>query len=479
MAVVLGYAVHPAIGAGLAAALVVLELVDWRAASSALLASFAVLLILVPGDLELQVGSPIDLTVARVVLLLLFATWAFRLLGVVATPLPEDAKRAGYPLLGLLAVALVSVLVNAQGALESGEDTGLKPLFILASYVGVYFLSLAVIDGRGVEEWILAVVAGAGAMVGLAAVLERFSGVNVLRAAFEAVPGLGAAPIEEALVRGSGIRVAGTGEHAIAFGGAMAMVLPLAVYLTIRGQGRRRLLWGSATAAVGMALLLSVSRSSLLAAAVGFSILFIAWPKYRMAIVMAAVLGMFAVHMIMPGLLGTFRKTLSPDYLAKTESAENPYNRASDYARLAEIVPRQPLLGIGYNQFDPRQYFFLDNQILKLLVELGVAGTLLMGLFIWRHAVLLAQAVRAGPVSEPTMSGALLAALCAFVTLSAFFDTFAFDQVTYLFFIIAALGVRVACTERLASATPPVDPSQNRCDVSFLSSVPLPDGVGV
>jgi len=440
-----GYVVHPAIGLAVALVLALLAAGDWYLPSELIVPALTALVLLVPADLRIGAGLPVDVSADRVAVAFLLTAWGFGLLGTTA-PTPESVRRTTWPLLALLFLAVMSAFANAPGNLVNGTGFGAKALLLLFGYVGVFFLVLALAADWSTVSRTMKVAGGVGGVVAFFAIIERATEMNVIRGALLRLPGVSAdSQVQEMLSRGSGVRVEGTGEHAIAFGGAMAMVLPIALALTLRAEdSKQRLLWAAASATIGFALLLSVSRSALIAGAVGFLVLIALWPRQRMALIALAVVGLFAVHMVAPGVLGTFRATLSRSYLQEQERADNPYNRASDYPRVAEMVPEHPVFGIGYNAFEPTTYFYLDNQVLKMLIELGFTGVILMGIFIGGSVLTMGNAARRGPPDRRLVVGALLASTASFATLSVFFDTFSFAQVTYLFFIATALGLRAA-----------------------------------
>ena len=83
-----------------------------------------------------------------------------------------------------------------------------------------------------------------------------------------------------------------------------------------------------------------------------------------------------------------------------------------------------------------------DNQWLQILISLGVVGFIGALWFVWGAVIKLVQAARrtAGLLSDRL---AAIAVVCAgFGAGMLTYDTFAFVQVTLLFFVIAALGLR-------------------------------------
>jgi hypothetical protein len=440
-----GFRVHPALGAGVAVLFVVLAAMDWHVPLPALASTFVVVTLLIPAGLRIGGALPADLSADRVVLGVVLLAWVMGLLEIPDEPLQSDARRSRGALLVLLGVAFVSLAVNEiQPTAVTPVSDALKNMLVLLGYVGTYALVLVSTRSRGAVERVCAWAAGAGVIAALSGIVERLTSSNPIRQALLSLPGIHQRQnIADTLTRGSGVRIFGTGEHPIAFGGAMAMLVPVAAYLAIV-DAKHRVLWIWAALVMGLAMLLTVSRSAVIAALIGAFVLLFAWPKYRLGLVSIGVAAVLAVHVFMPGLLGTLRATLSPSYIAMEESASNQDNRSSDYPKVAEIVPHQPLLGLGWGNFTPDRYFYLDNQALKLLLELGMAGVVAFVAFCWCTIASLVRAIRAGPDRESLLAGALLASIVVFLTLSLFFDSFSFVQVAYLFFAFSALGMNVA-----------------------------------
>lgn len=457
-------AVSPVLAAPVAILMLLAVVTECRFRSAAVIGMVTAVIMLLPGDIRLGLPLPMEATPDRIVLLPVFFMWALGLVGADASDEPLETRAVGVPLIGLLLVAVVSLLLNMERTIGRGWFiTDLKGLLVLFAFSGTYFLTLALVRDRTGVELVARVAVGAGAVAAASAVVERFTLANPIRTLALLIPLMEPSRDARQLVRGAGVRVAGTGEHAIAFGAAMAMLIPLAVYFTITAQGLKRLAWAGISALLAAAMLFTVSRSALISAAAGFLVMLVLWPKWRKRIIVAAVIGLFATHMFVPGLLGTFRATLNPSFIMQQETNPNTASaRVTDYPIVAKIVPRQPLFGLGYADFAPDRYIHLDNQLLKFLLEVGVAGTAMILLFIVRGTRVMASA--AGAVRDtPTIVVAFMAGVVAFAVQLVFFDTFGFVQTTYLFFILAALGVRSAqltAAESCAFAglPPPVAP---------------------
>lgn len=440
-----GSVIHPVLGFAVAAVLAGCAVADWAFSVRTMLGALIIVILVIPAGLRIGGGLPLDVTADRVLLACLLGAWLFRVLEPPSEPLPSVARTIRAPLAGFVAVAAISLLLNRVQPTAPGGASALKGMLLLFGYGATYLLVVAGVRGPRAVESLGKVAVVAGAVAALSAIVERATEANPIQALVRSLPGIHVRTdaMTQALLRGSGVRVFGTGEHPIAFGGAMAMLLPLALYFAFV-DAKRRPIWGGLAMFLAAAMLFSVSRSALIAACLGFLVLLACWPRRRTVLILAVVAGLLAAHLFMPGLLGTFRATLTPSYLQAQESAANDDNRASDYPKVAVIVPKQVLFGLGFDQFDPERYFYLDNQVLKTVLELGVAGALMFGGFVFLTMRTLVRAVRAGPPDGTPIAGALLASITVFCVLSLFFDTFSFVQVTYLFLIFCALSVHVA-----------------------------------
>lgn len=441
------WVVHPVASLLVLALGIALASVDWRLPPSALISVYSAVVVLVPSDILLGSGAPVDLSVDRIALAVLLVAWAS---GVIETEPGEQLatyeERPGRTLMWLLLIALVSLLLNSPRTIPANDlITGAKGVFVLAAYVATYFLVFAIVRTRYQVMHVARAIVGAGALAALFGGLERATGANFIRSAALTLPGF-SAHVEHGdieMVRGGAARVFGSAEHPIAFGGALALLLPLALGLAVRTEKRERVFWSACTAAIAGAMLLTVSRSALIASAVAFIVLLVLWPRQRVPLMIAALFGLFAVHMLIPGLLGTFRSILVPDVMIEQQNNPEFSGRIVAVTRARPLIADFMLFGRGFNNFDPHRYFYLDNQVLKFALELGAAGIIAIGAFFGRVVRQATSAARMAREEAP-FEASLLASVLAYAVLSFLFDTAGFVQVTSLFIIICALSVRFA-----------------------------------
>jgi hypothetical protein len=162
---------------------------------------------------------------------------------------------------------------------------------------------------------------------------------------------------------------------------------------------------------------------------------------------------LIAVHIAVPGALGTLRASFFPSGgLVKEQSTVVRGNELRANGRLAKIGPalkqweEKPLVGIGAGtrvvgfQVKFNNAFILDDQWLGTLLDVGALG---VGAYLWLFFRAVRRSARAAKKDE-TARGWLLTGLAA--SIAAFgvgmitFDAFSFIQVTFLFWIMLSLS---------------------------------------
>jgi hypothetical protein len=94
---------------------------------------------------------------------------------------------------------------------------------------------------------------------------------------------------------------------------------------------------------------------------------------------------------------------------------------------------------------DPRTGapIIFDDQYMNSLVLIGAGGLVAVIWFVWGSAVGLVRAARKRIDAEGDLIAACAAAVVAFAAGMLTFDAFSFVQCTLIFFVLAALGLRV------------------------------------
>lgn len=279
------------------------------------------------------------------------------------------------------------------------------------------------------------------------------------------IPGLrsGAAGWELA-ARSGLVRPSGTSTHPIEFGMVLTTTLPLAMTLA-RSASRRRWLYRVLLIAISISILLSISRSAMICAAVAFVVTVSSWPlAAKVWATASALLVTTVVFLTMPGVLGTITNLFTG-----ISSDSSVASRTGSYDVASMFISRSPLLGRGFGTFLPK-YWILDNGYLGLLIEGGALG--LLGLLIviatavgcaFRSARIHVHTAERGQLDRE-IAAALVAAVAAGAVGLAFFDTFAFPQSEGVFFLLIGLAGaswRLSSGERRRLNSPNEAPSRS------------------
>lgn len=334
------------------------------------------------------------------------------------------------PLVGAVRQWRVASVPEMTDLLGSAADRG---LLALAGWVGIVVFTSAGLRTwsalRQVVHWLV----GAAAVVAALGVVQYVTGTNI--ASYIRVPGLTAqSEFGETVARQGLGRVVSTSTHPIELAVIMGAALPLALHVAFTS---RRLLAWVPTILIGVAALLTISRSGVVVAGVAMVILFLRWPmRRRLFVILALPAAIVVGRMLFPGLLGTIRALFT-----NLEADPSVAARTEDFGFVAQLFMEQPLFGRGLFTFVPFVYRTLDNQLLVLLIEVGIIGTLaLLGLFLLAWLQAFGTHLRAHTQEQRHMGLAIAAALAAVVTSFVTFDTLGFKQAAGLTFLLVGLA---------------------------------------
>lgn len=250
------------------------------------------------------------------------------------------------------------------------------------------------------------------------------------------IPGLTPGASSWTLATRSGlIRPSGTATHPIEYGMVLTTVLPLAMALA-RSSPSRRWLYRVGLGVIGVSVLLAISRSAMICAAVAVTVMVMSWPlmaKLRALLFVGVVAAV--VFVTVPGVLGTITNLFTG-----IQNDASVDSRTGSYDIAGEFIARHPFLGRGFGTFLPK-YWILDNGYLGLLIEGGVVG--LVGLLLVISVGGIAARHAAHAARDPfdaEIARALVASACAGAAGLAFFDTFAFPQSAGIFFLLIGMA---------------------------------------
>jgi hypothetical protein len=409
---------------------------DWR---WPLMVILIVILFIPMRRYALPVELPFELEPYRVIVAVAIFLWTLSLLAQ-----PDVAlRRSGLegPVL-LYAFALVASDFANPGRAAQYETYVIRALTLALSVVVVFYFVVSVVRTLSQVLAILKLlVAGSSILAGLA-MIESRTGWSPFQH-LDRVPLLEQRASFTGETRGT-IRALGSAEHPIALAALFVIVAPLALYLALR-IGR----WWWATVVILMAgTFATVSRTAVLML-VGATLVFLVLrfrETWRLAPLLIPMI--IVVHFVTPGALGAVKLAFSPPGGLVASESNDEYEVGS--GRLADVGPslalfrEKPVLGHGYGTVQTSgpdaNARILDNQWLASLLSVGLLGVLSL---VWLFTRFIRDVGRRAG-QERTVDGWLLVALVASVAAFSVgmftYDAFTFTQVTFVFFVILALG---------------------------------------
>jgi polysaccharide biosynthesis protein PslJ len=410
---------------------------DWRW----LLTVILIVILFVPmRRYALPVELPFALEPYRIIVALAVALWTLSLLAQ-----PDVAlRRSGLegPVLVYAFALLASDFAN-PGRAAQYQSYVIRALTLGLSVVVVFYFVVSVVRTFSQVLAILKLLVVGSSVLAALAMIESRTGWSPFQHLDHYVPLLQQTASLIGETRGN-LRALGSAEHPIALGALFVIVAPLALYLAIR-FGR----WWWATVVILMAgTFATVSRTAVLMMVVATLVLLVLRFRetWRFAPLLIPMVVM--VHFVVPGALGAVKYSLSPPGGLIAEQSNDEIVTGS--GRVADIGPslalfsEKPVLGYGYGTLQTSgadaNARILDNQWLSSLLNVGLLGVLSL---VWLFTRFVRDVGRRAR-HERTVDGWLLVALVASV--AAFgagmftYDAFAFTQVTFVFFVIMALG---------------------------------------
>jgi hypothetical protein len=416
---------------------------------------------------RLPVDLPFDLEPYRLLIVVLGLAWLLAFISGRAT-LSAGGQRA--PLIFLAVASIGALIVNIGRISDAGLQTqSIKSLSYFLSFLIAFVLICSVLRSYAeVNAAVTTLVLGA-VVVAIAAVYERHSGDNPFNHLQGWIPALQFDGQVNENIRAGRLRVRSSAQHPIALGTALVMCLPLALYLARAAASRlRAAFWGACAIVLMIASLATISRTVvLMLIAVAATVLVLRHKELlrRESLFRLAVIGLMVVVLVQiaaPGAVRTLYAAFNPAGGLIGEQQQRA--GAAGSGRIADLGPaldlwlEQPMLGrslgTGVTRADSRRErteveeaaepgIIFDDQYLHTLVYLGLVGLVGVLWFVWGTVWKLAGAARRVGSAQGDLLVACAAACAGFGVSLAVFDAFAFVQASLLFFVIAALGLRL------------------------------------
>ena len=463
----------PVIVVSVLVALTYNALLSWRV----LLATLLLIILFLPiRRYSLPGNLPFQLEPYRLFVLLLGLLWITALLIDPRVKL----RRSGFggPLAAIAATALASVLLDPgrvqqvrEVLLPDGTLSAItiqadvaKRLTFFASFLLVFFIIVSLVRTMDDLDFLVGVLVVGGSAVAVAALVEANTHYNVFNHLHSIFPFMKPQSLPYSLIaqdtRGGRLRVYASAEGPIALSAAFVMLTPLSVYLA-RTRRRR---WWIATALLVMGCLATVSRTGILML-LAVALVYLRYRPVEIKRLWPLILpGLVAVHLALPGAIGTFSGAFFPKGGLVREQEGGAGTRGS--GRLADVGPaldewsRHPVFGEGFGtritDLGRANANILDDQWLGTLLETGILGA---AAWIWlfsRFFRRMGRKAKEDPDSPLAwLYVGLAASTLAFAIGMLTYDAFSFTQVTFLLFIMLALGAALlAIEDKPASVTP-------------------------
>lgn len=409
------------------------------------------------------VDLPFDLELYRMVLAFVIGMWVLALL------VDRRVRLRGSFLdkpLGLFLVAILgSILLNtsrlddSQTRILLGEpfareqlagDVLKKVLFLLSFYL-MFYLVVSVIRDETAILRVLKILVGGSAVVGFFGVVEARTGYNVFDHLRSVLPILRfeGALIDSEIARGGRLRVYASSQHPIGLATLLVMMIPIAIFIW---RATRQWRWALAAVLIFLGAISTVSRTSIttmVAIIVVYAWLRPGQVKQLWPLLVPAVV---VVHLALPGAIGGIHQAFFPS--GGIIQDQTQYQGRVSGQRIGpewDRIKADPAFGEGYGtritEVGLRQNaHVLDNEWLGTTAETGFVG---LAAWIWFFARFIRRGGREAKRDRSPRGELLVAitsAMAAFAVSMLTFDAFSFIQVTFVMYVVAALGACAVAT---------------------------------
>jgi hypothetical protein len=338
---------------------------------AAIVFSLMILLLTILPSLAILPGTSADIgRPASVLCVLMFAWWAAsRFHPRLIMPGPQPVRWA---VLIFFLSLLISYAVGYERGLTAMEANAADRLLLgAAAFFGAILLA-----ADGLSNWdrvrvVLKVLIWCCVYMSFVGLLQQVMPVDPV--SYLKLPGLQTGELIGLQERGGGLRVAATTTHYLELCGTLGLVWPIALHFAMYTPSQReRRAYTFAAVMITFGILETISRSGILAMAIGILMLMPLWAWRRRYNILVLGLGLFGmVSAISPGIGRTLINLFA-------DASDDPSitSRTERYAMVGHYFSERPWLGRGTGTWVPPMYQYLDNQWLRTALENGVAGIL-------------------------------------------------------------------------------------------------------
>lgn len=377
--------------------------------------------------------------VSMILALILFLWWMTATIWGAHNPIPyRHPARLGLGILWI--VTIISYIAMSGGpATAPGKASANRWILTLMALTGIMMVTAEWVRSREAVRSLVRALVGGATFCALVAVYQFMTHSNPTtwwtRLMVGMVDNGGVTTFQ---LRSSFIRVAGVTFTPIELGVVMLMILPLAIWKGMYGEGANRWTSWLQCGLIATAAIFTVSRSTILGIAIVCVVMIPFLPRVArrsaMIVLPVAVIGVFA---FVPGMIATIVGIFTAG-----SADPNITTRLDNYPRVEAMVSARPWTGTGPHTYMPTNALkIFDNQYLMAAVELGLPGVLAFIAFLGLPAVAALMAARSlrDPAMKALAGGISASAFVALVS-SATFDSFSFPVFTVVFPFIAGMS---------------------------------------
>jgi hypothetical protein len=356
--------------------------------------------------------------------------------------------------------------------------TSVKQLLAqVLEYYLVYYICLKTItDVRTIARIAFAMIVAicVACCLGLLEIYQGWSVLSVFPAELQQTYGTGDPLYTELMDRG--IRVRSIFPHPILFGGAISMMIPIALYLVTTTKSRfQKMFLYISLILMFWNLYKTGSRGPWLATCLSLSLLLLAAkPKVRNRVLAAALLA-FAILIIRPGVTETiwnnYLATLDPE---TSMGASFQYRPALLHAVTQSLVenPARALLGFGLGSFrekglvivlpriETHRWYTCDSSWILFMYETGYVGFLILAALLFRPAIIALQGYWKLPSADRDFSLICFSSFASFFFVMISVAMYGWGQNGYMLWMHIAMTISyVGLKKNEQSRRPPLNRS--------------------
>jgi len=408
---------------------------------------FSFFLVLLPFEARLVIPGLFDLTTDRIALLTLFVLFFVR---------RQQTNRNPIPLKGLMLVHIGFALCSTLFSLSIMTSTKLLVAQVLEYYLLYYIFLRVITDVRTIYNIVYAMVI-AMAICCTFGLFETYASWSILRI-FPSDLWVTYDNRHDPLYIewGRGLRIRSTFPHPILFGDALAMSIPLALYLLSfwRQRWQRVMLWLSLPL-MFWGVYKTSSRGPWIATGIACVLLFFLIKtrvrKYLLAVALLVSIALLA----RPGIWTTIANLyLQTQDTASEVGASYQFRPALNHA-VIEAVSSQPgraLLGYGMGTFrelgldinflgEVNHWYTCDNNWALFLYETGYGGLLIISILLLKPLLMTFQNYLRLPQPERYFSAVFFVMLAVFYFLLLSVAGYCWGQQGFMAWIVISLSV--------------------------------------